>query len=301
LLWLAIIVGWVRSYWRADQIVWQHNRELPIDGVSFTRRQTDQYVVMAGRGGICLGMRQLQAHRLAGVSRWEVSRDPSYPQPWGGTGGAGVLAITGGLLTIGGAPTTLPANNFTFTTLSLSPATATVPSTLPTTSTADTLTLAVPMTRTGTTQDLTAGTMAAVTGGGSVLIRSDLSAVPRRIGGGGAFTGATLIATGASRLGFPPPPILPTGDFQFCMYVAGKPIDLLGRGYVLIFPFWSLLALMTVPLLLALRWEVRGRRRLWRERHGCCLRCGYDLRASPERCPECGAVPASPAIPTTGS
>lgn len=50
-------------------------------------------------------------------------------------------------------------------------------------------------------------------------------------------------------------------------------------------PVWFL---MTAFGVLPLFWLIRTIRLAWSKRRGCCPGCGYDLRATPNRCPECG-------------
>jgi hypothetical protein len=58
----------------------------------------------------------------------------------------------------------------------------------------------------------------------------------------------------------------------------------------LIVPHWALAAVAAVlPAWQYGRHMRRGRRRT---RAGLCPACGYDLRATPDRCPECGTIPA---------
>jgi 4-amino-4-deoxy-L-arabinose transferase-like glycosyltransferase len=51
-------------------------------------------------------------------------------------------------------------------------------------------------------------------------------------------------------------------------------------------PHWFILALLLAPSSYVFLY--RRRRRIHRLEHGQCEQCGYDLRATPERCPECG-------------
>jgi hypothetical protein len=53
-------------------------------------------------------------------------------------------------------------------------------------------------------------------------------------------------------------------------------------------PGWMLILALAVPPAIALR----AARRMHQPQIGHCAHCGYDLRATPDRCPECGANPA---------
>jgi hypothetical protein len=63
-------------------------------------------------------------------------------------------------------------------------------------------------------------------------------------------------------------------------------------------PFWTL---ALPPALLPAWWVIlrrHSKRVARRQRLGLCSQCGYDLRATPGLCPECGAAPAVPRGPT---
>jgi hypothetical protein len=80
---------------------------------------------------------------------------------------------------------------------------------------------------------------------------------------------------------------LAVGEGETFMGRSESPTLLTGHFAKTTIPFWSvasLFGLLTISCSLArlFRWRRRSQ--------GLCVVCGYDLRASPGRCPECGTV-----------
>ncbi|HYE18296.1 MAG TPA: hypothetical protein VEA69_07615 [Tepidisphaeraceae bacterium] len=91
-----------------------------------------------------------------------------------------------------------------------------------------------------------------------------------------------------------PPPAPPTAVAT--TGPSSTSLTLTGGGLLFItFPTWSVVAphwlLAGVFAILPAGRAIAWRRRRNRRAPGHCRHCGYDLRATPERCPECGREP----------
>jgi hypothetical protein len=61
--------------------------------------------------------------------------------------------------------------------------------------------------------------------------------------------------------------------------------------FIVRLPYWFVASAGALIPAVALRRRLRTSRR---RRRGLCVHCGYDLRGSSDRCPECGAVARTP-------
>jgi len=62
-------------------------------------------------------------------------------------------------------------------------------------------------------------------------------------------------------------------------------------GTSIVVPYWFVALLAMISAVMPAVWVGRKISTARRVRMGHCLACGYDLRATPDRCPECGVIP----------
>jgi hypothetical protein len=94
--------------------------------------------------------------------------------------------------------------------------------------------------------------------------------------------------------GLPPP-----SEWHLCGFGVERHAQMIGvgnwegpsSGTAIIVPYWFVALLSMISAVMSgisMGGKIRTARRV---RTGHCLACGYDLRATPDRCPECGAIP----------
>jgi hypothetical protein len=284
IFWLGLLVLWIRSHWRGDAYL----RVGP----------AWSWLVAPSDGGLCVAAEQHATTTGTIIGQgFASSASPSYPEPGMQAHSTSVVSV----ITLLPAATSLTVGGTSITTSAVAN-----PATQPGTVMLSTGTLAIRSTTApvappaGTaliqTFSLTLPPASPPTTGTSnpPTLKIAAPAVPGTsqltISGSGTLTISFAPTLSDGFIPVPPNPNSLLTKSQFRAYSTRQVNQ--AKAWVLIVPLWSLLPMVTL-LTGAMLWPERSwRRKDRRERAGLCVKCGYDLRATPDRCPECGTIPA---------
>lgn len=263
---IALITFWIRSYGKADYFGFE---KIP----RYAAQDVRTLVVITGSGGICVALREAPLHRSHQplITHWLSFPNPTYPIP--------ANRVMSGFLVFGRVGTPAPASMRALSPVSSPPA------------------------RRGVDEMSDAPAPLKLSGAGitrsSLLPSSNPSGTPTFRG---TTASGTFVPNSAPPFGksspypdwsdLPPAASPPPAGSRFIAYRVSiySPPELVR---VVIFPFWSAAGLFSLLVGVGLLPELVVLKRRRRARMGLCVNCGYDLRATPERCPECGATPTS--------
>jgi hypothetical protein len=79
-------------------------------------------------------------------------------------------------------------------------------------------------------------------------------------------------------------------SYQYRSQFSFQRVAVAGRKFAITMPHWAVAIALLLPSLPSVVLAVRSYASRGRTCAGLCSNCGYDLRASPERCPECGTT-----------